>query len=100
MKNFLAPKTIAVIGASDKKGKVGQRLMHNLKNFKGKVVPINLKDKIVDGKKAYTSVILVKEQIDLAVIAVPAPAVYSTLRECAQKGIKSVIIISATGCVF
>jgi len=95
MKNFLAPKSIAIIGASSKKGKVGNTLMNNLKNFKGKIYPINLKEKTILNKKAYPSVLSIKEKIDLAVIAIPAPFVYNAIKECGEKGIKSVIIISA-----
>ncbi len=93
--NFFYPKSVAVIGASNKHGKVGNALMLNLKKFKGRVYPINLNEKKILGIKAYKSVLNVKEKIDLAVIAIPEKGVYSVLEGCGKKGIKSAIIITA-----
>ncbi len=95
LKKFLNPKTIAVIGASDKKGKVGYALMEKLSKFEGNVIPINIKDKKVLGKKAYASIKDYKGKIDLAIIAIPAKNVKKVLEECGLKKIKNVIIISA-----
>ncbi len=93
--NFFYPKSVAVIGASNTHGKVGNALMLNLKKFKGKVYPINLNEKNILGVKAYKSVLEVRDKIDLAVIAIPEQGVYSVLEECGSKGIKNVIIITA-----
>jgi len=95
IENFFNPKSIAVIGASNEKEKVGYALMNNLKNFKGKVFPINIKRKTILGKKAYKSVLEIKEKIGLAIIAIPAQFVKQVLEECGKKQINSVIIISA-----
>ena len=93
--NFFYPKSVAVIGASNKFGKVGNALMHNLKMFKGKVFPVNLNENKVLGIKAYKSVLDIKKNIDLGVIAIPEKGVYSVLEECGKKEIKNVIIITA-----
>ncbi len=93
--NFFYPKSIAVIGASNKLGKVGNAIVKNLGKFEGKVFPINLKEKEILGIKAYKSVLEVKESIDLGVIAIPEKSVYPVLEECGKKGIKNIIIISA-----
>ena len=95
LNNFFYPKSIAIIGASNTHGKVGNALMLNLKKFKGKVYPINLNEKEVLGSKAYKSVLDIKEKVDLGVIAIPEKGVYSVLEECGKKGIKNVIIITA-----
>ena len=88
MKNFFEPKVIAIIGASNHKEKVGYSLMSNLKKFKGTVIPINLHEKKILGKKCYKSVLDFKESIDLAVIAIPAKSVKVVLEECGKKQIK------------
>ncbi len=95
MKELLKPRTIAVIGASNKKSKVGYSLMRNLEGFQGEVVPVNLHERNILGKKCYKSILYVEKKIDLAIIAVPAKFVKATIHECREKGVKAVIIISA-----
>lgn len=91
------PSSVAVIGASPKKGKIGHDVLFNLKEygFKGKIYPINPKDAEVMGEKCYPSVLDVKEDIDLAVFAIPAAAVIEVMKECGKKGIGSAIVITA-----
>lgn len=91
------PKTIAVIGASDKKGGVGFALFKNLinSNYKGVVYPVNIKRDYVQNVKAYASVKDIPGKIDLAIIAVPAAAVPQILVECGQAYIEGAVIISA-----
>ena len=95
MKKFFQPKTIAIIGASENPAKVGFALMKNLLDFKGKVIPINPKHKIMWGMWCCKSVLNYRGKIDLAVIAIPAPFVARALAECGKKKIKNVVIISA-----
>ncbi len=95
MKNFFEPKRIAVIGASRFRGKVGHDIFKNLLKEKKKVYPINPNAKKILGKKAYASVLDIKDKIYLAVISVPAKIVPIVLKECGKKKIKSVIIISS-----
>lgn len=95
IKDFLSPETIAVIGASEETKKVGNILMKNLSKFKGSIVPVNPKHQTIFGKRCYASVRDFPGKIDLAVIATPAPTIKKILWECSEKGIKSVIIISA-----
>ena len=95
MHNFFNPKSIAIIGASDKRGKVGYSLVQNLKSFKGQTYYINIKRKKIQGKKCYKSILEIKSKIDLVLIAIPAIAVSEALIECGKKNIKNVIIISA-----
>ena len=94
--SFLSPKTIAVIGASDKKGSVGATITSNILNgFKGKVYPISPTRDTVFGKKAYKSVLDMPSRADLAVIVIRNIHVAAVLQECGQKGIRAAVIITA-----
>ena len=97
LNNIFEPKSIAVIGASSKKGKLGHDILNNIKQFgyKGKIYPVNPKSKSILGLKTYKSVKSIKNKVDVALIIVPAPIVNAVLKECGQKKIKAVVIISA-----
>lgn len=91
------PKTIAVIGASDRKESVGYALMNNILNsdYNGIVYPVNQKQESVHAIKAYPSVKEIPDKIDLALIATPAKTVPAIIEECGQAGIPAAIIISS-----
>ncbi len=91
------PKSIAVIGATEKAGSVGRTLLWNLMSnpFGGTVFPINARRTSVLGIKAYPTLASLPEQVDLAVIATPAPTVPGIIAECVEAGVKGAIIISA-----
>jgi len=91
------PKSIAVVGASDEEGTVGYILMKNLTEFgyRGNVYPVNIRKPEILGIKAYKTVELLPEAVDLAVIATPARTVPDVLETCGKKGITGIIIISA-----
>src|SRR3989344_3094365 len=91
------PLSIAVIGASATPGKVGHDILKNLltEGYNGEVYPVNPKGGEILGKKAYSSVKEIKGDIDLAVIVVPAKLVPGVLKECVEKKIQNVVIISA-----
>ncbi|WP_395685976.1 acetate--CoA ligase family protein [Caenimonas koreensis] len=95
MNRIMKPKAVAVIGASNEAGKIGNSVMKNLINggYKGKIYPINPKDAEVMGVKAYKSVKDVEDEIDTAVFAVPAKFVASALKECGEKKIAGAILI-------
>jgi acetyltransferase len=97
MKEMLLANSIAVIGASDKKGKIGNILIENLKsdNRKRKIIPINPRHKIIGGLKVFASVLEVDFKIDLAILAIPAEYVLSVVEDCIEKKIKNIVIISA-----
>ena len=93
---FLSPKSIAVIGASDKEGSVGRAITSNImKGYKGTVFPISPTRDKVFGKKAYKSVLDVPKSIDLAVIVTKNQIVPVVLEECGKKKIKGAIVITA-----
>ncbi|HDJ96646.1 MAG TPA: CoA-binding protein, partial [Candidatus Aenigmarchaeota archaeon] len=90
---FFKPKSIAVIGASRNKNKIGRIIFDQLaKNFK--VFPVNPNAKRIGSYKSFKSILEIEEKVDLAVIAIPAKFVPSALKDCVEKGVKSVIIIS------
>jgi acetyltransferase len=94
---FFTAKTVAVVGGSNKIGKVGYDVVHNLAQFSypGKIIPINPKDDEVQGYKAYRSLYDYDGIIELVFIAVPAKFVLSVIDEMGSIGIKYVVIITA-----
>ena len=100
LKNFFNPKSVAIIGASSDKVKIGRQVLDNIiiGGFKGKIFPINLKEKKVAGLPAYKSLDnLPRDQYTelLVVIAIPVQFVLSEIKKCAQLGVKNIIIITA-----
>jgi acetyltransferase len=89
------PKTVAVIGATDKEGSVGLAIMQNLKVFNGRVFPINPKRDEVLGLPAYPNIAATPKKVDLAVIVTPAPTVPGIIGECIAADVKAALIISA-----
>ena len=94
---FFSPKTVAVIGASEKPDSVGRTLLWNLISspFGGTVYPVNSKRHSVLGIKAYARAADIPEPVELAIIATPAVTVPGIIRECGEAGAKGAIIISA-----
>lgn len=94
---FLAPRSIAVIGASRTRGVIGGEVFHNLlaTGFNGPVYPVNPNAAVVQSVTAYPSVEDVPAPVDLAVMAVPAAKVADAARDCATKGVKGLVVISA-----
>ena len=97
MNRLFKPQSIAVVGASNQVGKIGHTVVKNLleSQYDGKIYPINPKDAEVQGLKAYKSVLEVPEDIDSAVITVPASLVEQVVEECGKKGIGGLIIITS-----
>jgi acetyltransferase len=94
---FLAPRSVAIVGASRDPAKVGGSVLANLQagGFAGRIVPVNREGGLVQGLPACTSLLEVVDPIDVAVIAVPAPEVLGALEQCAARGIPGAVVISA-----
>ncbi len=92
---MLAPKSIALIGASEKPGSVGHALLENLQSFRGRVFPINPNHVRLLGQKAFPTIRDTPQEVDLAVIATPAATVPGIVAECAAADVKGAVIISA-----
>ena len=93
---FFTPKAIAVIGASNDPLKLGYEVFKNLRSYKdGKVYPVNVKDEVVQGIKAYKNIREIPDEVELAVIVVPKRFVKQTVIDCGEKGVKGIILITA-----
>jgi acetyltransferase len=94
---IFAPRSVALIGATEKEGSVGRTILRNLISspFGGTVYPVNPKRPNVLGIKAYPDIKSVPERVDLAVIVTPAPTVPGIISECVDAGAKGAIVISA-----
>ena len=97
VRRLLAPRSVAVIGASREPGSVGHEVVRNLQrtNFQGPVYPVNLTAQHVAGIRAVPSILDVPDDVDLAVIAVPADRVAAAVEECGRKQVYGVVVLSA-----
>jgi acetyltransferase len=96
IRNVLAPRSIAVIGASRQSGSIGQLVFQNIMEggFSGVVYPVNPKADAVMAVKAYPSILDVPGEVDLAVIIVPTQFVARVADECGRKGVRAIIVIT------
>lgn len=97
LRPFFEARAVAVIGASADPAKVGGSVLANLKaaGFPGRLVAVNAGRALVQGLPAVPSILDVEEPVDLAVVAVPAPAVLPVLQQCASRGVQAAVVISA-----
>lgn len=97
VERFLQPRAVAVIGASPRRATVGGEILRNLRSygFHGPVYAVNRRVRTIAGQKAYPSITALPEQVDLAVIAVPAAQVCEIARECTEAGVRALLVISA-----
>jgi acetyl coenzyme A synthetase (ADP forming)-like protein len=94
---ILRPRSVAVIGASRRPGSIGAAIFRNLlaHGFEGPVYPVNPNAKVVQSVLAWPSISAVPDEVDLAVLAVPAKQVLEAVEECGRKGVKGVVVITA-----
>ncbi|WP_344494476.1 GNAT family N-acetyltransferase [Nonomuraea monospora] len=94
---LLTPGSVAVIGASREPGGVGQTVLRNLlaADFTGPVYPVHREVRAVAGVRAYPSVSEIDGDVDLAVVAVPAEGVLDVVKECAEKGVHGLVVVSS-----
>jgi len=97
LEGFFEPRSVAVIGASRSPGKVGYHVVRNLLEggYAGQIYPVNPKAEQILGLRCYPAVPAVEDEVDLAVIVLPAGLVLDVMEQCHEKGTDSVIIISA-----
>jgi acyl-CoA synthetase (NDP forming) len=95
--NVLHPSSVAVIGASTDPAKIGHAVLANLLrgNFTGPVYPVNPDARSVRGVRAYPSVTDIPDEVDLAVVAVPAAGIDEVMDSCLAKGVKALVVVSA-----
>ena len=94
---FFNPKSICVIGASDKTGKVGNTVMENLiqSGYSGKIYPVNPNIDEILGIKVYKSVLDIPDEVEVAIFVIKALFVPDVAEECGKKGVKGLIVITA-----
>jgi acyl-CoA synthetase (NDP forming) len=96
IEEIINPETVAVIGASNHPLKVGYSVVKSLtSNPELKVYPVNPKLSEIDGLKVYPSIKSIPDKVDFAVIAVPADRVLEVVKECTEKGVKGILVISS-----
>jgi acetyl coenzyme A synthetase (ADP forming)-like protein len=97
LKRVFEPSSVAVVGASTAPGKIGHSILRNIIDcgFSGDVYPINPKADEILGLKAYASIADVPDQIDLAVISIPAELVLASVEECGRRGVGGAVIITS-----
>ncbi|QEE14351.1 acetate--CoA ligase alpha subunit [Promethearchaeum syntrophicum] len=91
------PRSVAIIGASSKEGKIGHTVIKNMQNsnFPGKYYPINPKSEEILGYKAYKSIMDAPDGIDMAIICIPSKFCVPVVEECGKKKVKTIVIITA-----
>jgi acetyl coenzyme A synthetase (ADP forming)-like protein len=97
MRPLFRPTSVAVVGASRNPTSLGSRILEGLimQRFQGPVYPVNPRAAVVGSIRAYPSVRDLPEPVDLAVIAVPRDAVLPVVDECAERGVKALVVITA-----
>ncbi|WP_084464288.1 bifunctional GNAT family N-acetyltransferase/acetate--CoA ligase family protein [Microtetraspora fusca] len=97
IERLLKPESVAVIGASREPGGIGQTVLRNLlaADFTGPVYPVHREVRAVAGVRAYRSVSAIDGEVDLAVLAIPAEGVLDVVKECAEKGVKGLVVVSS-----
>lgn len=97
LRSAIDPKSIAILGASDNRNKVGGRPVHFLKKFgyQGKIYPVNPKRAEIQGLKAYPNVAAIEEAPELAIIALADKDTPEAVRACAARGVKCAVIITS-----
>ncbi len=97
IRTFFHPRRVAVIGASRERGTIGAEVFHNIvrDGFAGVVYPVNPKAEAVGAVRAYPSISDVPDEVDLAIVAVPAEHVLEVAEQCAHKGVRGMVVISA-----
>lgn len=94
--NFFSPKSVAIVGASSKPGKIGHELVRNISQYqyKGRVYPVNPNAEEILGLKCYPSISKVQEPVDLAVFVAPSNILPDLAEEAGTQGVKNAIVVS------
>ena len=97
LRHLLRPGSVAVIGASRRRGSPGREILHNIVTggFAGPVYAVNPRGQSMEGLRCLPSVAGLPEHVDLAVIAVPGPAVPGVAAECGRRGVRSLVVITS-----
>ncbi|USS40079.1 CoA-binding protein [Thermococcus aggregans] len=97
LERIFEPKSIAIIGASPRPGKIGNMVLKNIISggYEGKIYPINPNYDEILGFKCYDSILDVPDTVDLAILAVPSSIVPKALEECGEHGVAGAVIFAS-----
>jgi acetyl coenzyme A synthetase (ADP forming)-like protein len=97
LESFFNPQSVAIVGASRQKGKVGYEILHNMvaSGYRGDIYPVNRSADVMEGLKCYPDLEAIGRTPDLVIIIVPARFVLEVMEQCVKVGTKAVIIITA-----
>jgi acyl-CoA synthetase (NDP forming)/GNAT superfamily N-acetyltransferase len=97
LRHLLAPESVVVIGASRRREAIGRVVLENIRGggYAGRLYTVNPRARQIDGDRCVASVLDLPEAADLAVIAVPAPAVLGVAEQCGQRGVRSLVVITS-----
>jgi acetate---CoA ligase (ADP-forming) len=97
LRALFEPRSVAVIGASRRRGTVGAEVLHNLlaAGFTGTVIPINPRATTIESLPAFARVTAVRDPIDLAIVAVPAAEVPAVIDDCIAKNVGAIVVLTA-----
>lgn len=99
MEKFFTPRSVALVGASATKGKIGNSILDSLANydFKEEIYPINPKVDEIFGRKCYKSILDIPGEVDLVVVSIDLSKTPAVLEDCAKKGVHNVVVVSGGG---
>jgi acyl-CoA synthetase (NDP forming)/GNAT superfamily N-acetyltransferase len=97
LQHIFAPESVVVIGASRRREAIGRVILENIRGggYAGRLYTVNPRARQIDGERCLASVLDLPEPADLAVIAVPAPAVLGVAEQCGQRGVRSLAVITS-----
>ncbi len=97
LRHVLAPESVAVIGASRRRGTVGRAILDNIRagRYAGRLYTVNQRARQICGERCLSSVLDLPEAVDMAVIAVPAASVLDIAERCGQRGVRSLVVITS-----
>ena len=97
LRHIFAPESVVVIGASRRREAIGRVILENIRGggYAGRLYTVNPRARQIDGERCLDSVLDLPEPADLAVIAVPAPAVLGVAEQCGQRGVRSLVVITS-----
>jgi acyl-CoA synthetase (NDP forming)/GNAT superfamily N-acetyltransferase len=97
LRHLLAPESVVVVGASRQRGKVGRAILDNIRagGYAGRVYVVNPRAQQIGGERCLSSLQELPDLVDLAVVAVPTGAVLDVAEQCGQRGVRSLVVITA-----
>src|SRR6516225_1836135 len=97
LRHIFAPESVAVIGASRRRGTVGRAILDNIRagGYAGRLYTVNPRARQIGGERCLSSALDLPEPVDLAVVAVPAATVLDVAEQCGQRGVRSLVVITA-----